>query len=360
MKSRKKSLKIVNDISNHSIHDTFSQHNNYTICRNHTVVYDDYWKFAQERQSVFYKKILGLPQPWSDDDIINKFKFTNAYRASDRVSQYLIRNIIYSNTSFSPEDTIFRIILFKMFNKIQTWKYLENELGEISLKSYSFDEYDKLLTKMIAEHNKIYSAAYIMPSGKTSFGNNLKHKNNLRLLELMFSTQISIKIARAASLQELFKVLLSYPTLGKFLAFQYAIDLNYSELCDFDEMSFVVAGPGAIRGIQKCFPDCDKNSADEVIKKVSANQESEFKRRGIEFLSLNGRRLQLIDCQNLFCEIDKYTRVAYPGVFDMAGVRIKQKYHQTYPDKIEYFYPPKWGINTNFTQYPKRKYGILL
>ena len=29
---------------------------------------------------------------------------------------------------------------------------------------------------------------------------------------------------------------------------------------------------------------------------------------------LRGRRLQLIDCQNLFCEVDKYAVVAHPGV----------------------------------------------
>lgn len=41
--------------------------------------------------------------------------------------------------------------------------------------------------------------------------------------------------------------------MGKFLAFQYAIDINYSELCDFSEMDYVVAGPGAHSGISKIF-----------------------------------------------------------------------------------------------------------
>lgn len=31
---------------------------------------------------------------------------------------------------------------------------------------------------------------------------------------------------------------------------------------------------------------------------------------GLRFRSLAGRRLKLIDCQNLFCEVDKYARVA--------------------------------------------------
>ena len=46
-----------------------------------------------------------------------------------------------------------------------------------------------------------------------------------------------------------------YPSLGSFLAFQFAIGLNYSELIGFSEMEFVVADPGARDGIRKCFKD---------------------------------------------------------------------------------------------------------
>ena len=60
-------------------------------------VYDTYWKFAAKRQEVFYNRLFGQKSPWTDDEIIYKYKFTNAYRASDRVSQYLIRNVIYSS-----------------------------------------------------------------------------------------------------------------------------------------------------------------------------------------------------------------------------------------------------------------------
>ena len=66
---------------------------------------------------------------------------------------------------------------------------------------------------------------------------------------------------------------------------------------------------------------------------------------GVDFRSLWGRPLQLIDCQNLFCEVDKYARVAHPDIQGISGrTRIKQVYSPN-PDPIEYWYPPKWGIN---------------
>lgn len=311
-----------------------------------TPVYDAYWEFAVKRQEVFFNRMNGNRFPWTDDIIIQKYKFTNAYRASDRVSQYLIKNVIYSSEQYSAEDICFRILLFKLFNKIETWEYLKNELGDITFSSYNYDIYDNLLLRKINNNEKIYSSAYIMPSGKSSFGYDKKHQNNLKLLELMMRTGLTRKIAYSRNLQELYESLLDYPMLGSFLAFQFAIDINYSELCDFNEKSFVVAGPGAKNGIAKCFPDLNGHKYEDVIKYVADRQSMEFEKRGLKFKTLFGRELQLIDCQNLFCETDKYARVVYPEIKGLNDrKRIKQLYADRGLDEIRYFYPPKWGIN---------------
>ena len=311
-----------------------------------TVVYDTYWRFAVKRQEVFYNRMEGKAFPWTDDKIIQMYKFTNAYRASDRVSQYLIRNVIYQKDMFSPEDQCFRILFFKLFNKIETWEYIEKHLGVISLANYNFERYNKLLMQKLDNNERIYSAAYIMPSGKSFFGYDKKHQNNLKLLEYMMQTGLPKNIAKAKTLKELYEILLDYPSLGSFLAFQFAIDINYSELCDFSEMSFVIAGPGAKNGIQKCFGDLKGFKYEDIIKYVAESQEEEFEKRGLKFKSLFGRKLQLIDCQNLFCETDKYARVMHP---DISGLndrkRIKQQYIDRNLKKIDYYYPPKWELN---------------
>jgi hypothetical protein len=98
------------------------------------VIYDGYWRFAAARQSVFEKRLKNYSAPWTTDCVLKKYRFTNTYRACDRVSQYLIRNIIYSG-NYDEEDMIFRILLFKLFNKIDTWKLLENTIGDIIMVS---------------------------------------------------------------------------------------------------------------------------------------------------------------------------------------------------------------------------------
>lgn len=61
------------------------------------------------------------------------------------------------------------------------------------------------------------------------------------------------------------------------------------------------------------------------------------------------QRVQPIDCQNLFCEISKYARVAHPELPGKAGrTKIKQGYNHAGRALMPYpFFPPKWGINDN-------------
>lgn len=309
-----------------------------------TVVYDTYWKFAAKRQEVFFARIRGEHRPWTSDSIINEHKFTNAYRASDRVSQFLIREVIYKGSQ-DIEEVFFRIMLFKLFNKIETWTLLESEIGDISYSSFNIERYDSVLTKAIESNKRIYSAAYIMPTGGRGSIFDRKHRMHLHLIKMMMKDMLPEKVVAARSMGKVFELLKSYPGLGDFLAYQYATDINYSEITNFPETQFVVPGPGARDGIKKCFSKTGGLSDAEIIKVVMEHQNEEFQRLGLDFKTLWGRPLMLIDCQNLFCETDKYARVKHPEIKGFTGrSRIKQKFHPN-PKAVELWYPPKWGIN---------------
>jgi thymidylate kinase len=309
-----------------------------------TIVFDTYWRFACMRQEIFHKRVAGELPPWTKDAILREHKFTNAYRASDRVSQYLISKVIYSG-DWTPRDLFFRIMLFKLFNKVETWELLERSFGEIVFSEYSFKAYDAVLTRAINAGERIYSAAYIMPTGRGDLSYDRKHRTHLKLLERMMGDDLPQSIAESGSMRRAFDLLRSYPTIGDFLAYQFITDINYSTMTDFSEMEFVVPGPGARDGIRKCFSDTGGLSEPDLIRAVTDRQDEEFAQRGLSFQTLWGRPLQLIDCQNLFCEVDKYARLRHPEFSGKAmRTRIKQKY--SYSGKpLVVWYPPKWGIN---------------
>ena len=309
-------------------------------------VYDGYWRFAAERQAVFFRRVQGEAYPWTRDPILAEYKFTNAYRAADRTSQYLIRRVIYrDDLPTSAREVVFRILLFKLFNRIETWNLLEQAFGPVTFEDYGFRHYDRVLARALEDGQRIYSAAYIMPPGRAAFGRAAKHQNNLLLLERMIAGGLPERLRDAPTMQKAFEELREYPTVGDFLAYQFVTDVNYSEITDFSEMEFVVPGPGAADGIHKCFVDPGGLNRAELIRLVVDLQEREFARLGLDFQSLWGRRLQLIDCQNLFCEIGKYARIAFPNVRGESGrMRIKQKFRPT-RRPVEHFFPPKWRLN---------------
>ena len=309
-----------------------------------TEAYDTFWKFAYERQNIFFNRINNPSMQPTQDEILKTYKFTNAYRICDRVSQYLVKNVIYDGNKRSPEDVLFRIILFKLFNKIETWQLLEHRFGDLSTNNFKIDSFKKFLDDEMNRGRTLYSNAYMMASGCKEFNVTRKHHAHLLLLDLMHKEKLAEKLMASSSMQNAYSLIIEYPLIGRFLAYQYITDINYSTLTNFDETEFTVPGPGAKDGIRKCFSKLGGLSESEIIKMMTDRQEIEFERLGLEFKKLGDRRLQYIDIQNLFCEVDKYCRVAHPEISGVSGrTRIKQKFRKN-PQPIDYFFPPKWGI----------------
>jgi 5-hmdU DNA kinase-like protein len=307
-------------------------------------VHNTYWEFAARRHEIFLKRFEGDPEPWGEDKILRRYKFCNTYRAADRVSQYLIREVIYADraTELAPEDAFLRVVLFRLFSKEATWDALEEATGGIERATLDVEALGDLLEDM-RSRGPIYTAAFIL-AAPSSYGHDAKHRNHLALVADMFRKGgLGAKLGRAKSLAEVYEALTAYPMIGPFLGYQIAIDLNYSEQLDFDEDDFTMPGPGAWRGIEKVFSDTAGHSPQALIMRMVERQEEEFGRLGLDFDGLFQRPLKAIDCQGLFCETDKYSRAAFPEL-KSNRVRIKREFTPT-SMPLELYFPPKWGIN---------------
>lgn len=122
---------------------------------------------------------------------------------------------------------------------------------------------------------------------------------HLELLADILHQRAPERLAAAKTMAEAYELLLSLPSIGPFLAYQIATDLNYSPYFTLSEMEFVMPGPG----LGMAFA-----SASRVLgttRKVRSSTglptaRTRSSRPGVQFLW--GGPLQLIDCQNLFCE----------------------------------------------------------
>jgi alpha-glutamyl/putrescinyl thymine pyrophosphorylase clade 1 len=307
-------------------------------------IYDLYWIFAARRQGAFERRLAGQPWPWTSDPILQQFKFCNVFRASDRVSQYLIRHVVYREASDTPEDRLFQIVAFRTFSKPETWEGVIERLGRApTLEDLRSGTFQLALDDVKAESGGLYTGAFILCATK-AFGFDEKHKNHVALFKHMFLERDAARQIRTArSFERVVRFLQGFPLNGPFMSYQIAIDLNYSDLISFDENDYTQAGPGATRGIKKAFVDTGDYSPSDVIYWMVDRQHEEFSRLGLKFSGLWGRPLHAIDCQGLFCELDKYCREAAPYLPSNRS-RIKARFIPS-ATPLSFFFPPKWGLN---------------
>ena len=310
-----------------------------------------YFYFIQERMNIFWKRCHG-DSLLTEDPILQKYKFTNVYRVCDRVSQYLIGKIIYKDIDkYTPQDMLLRILVFKIFNRIETWEYIQKAYGDITVKNFDVFQLTDILSKRQVEY-PIFSNAYMMTGSHRRYSScRTKHEKWLMMVKEEFLGEDVVgKVLKAESLREVYEILRQCSFLGDFIAYQYTIDFNYSPYINFDENSFVKAGIGAIRGIKKCFHSFGAEYEDAIRFVHEHFDEYQQKYGWTDFSPLPGHNPTLLDLQNCFCETDKYLREKLPSLH-VGNIRIKQKYKAS-EIAFHFVFPPKWGIDAELTYHP--------
>ena len=327
------------------------------VPNNETLKY--YFYFIQERMEMFWRKIEGN-RCYTKDEILRCHKFTNVYRATDRVSQYLIKEVIYKDIElYKPKDVLLRVLVFKVFNKIETWEYLKQMLP-YPLTVQTFDPH--LISVLLTDRQKhfpIFNNAYMMTGSHKKYDYlPTKHEKWLTMLKKeIVDGGLLEEILKAKHMEDVYDCLKSCSFIGEFLAYQYTIDLNYSPFLGFSENEFVKAGIGAIRGIKKCFINYGECYEDAIFYVKNHFHELQAMYGFNSFRELPGHSPTLIDLQNCFCETDKYLRAKMPELI-VGNVRIKQTYKPV-NRSIEFYFPPKWKIKGSFKYNPIINQSLL-
>lgn len=317
-----------------------------------------YLYFIKERMNIFWRKYNGGSEPYSDDEILQKYKFTNAYRVLDRSSQYMVKNVIYNGVKYSREDMFWRILIYKHFNLPQTWEYLVSELGDITLSTKTSDIIDS--TMNLNGLQAIYSPAYTQacPMMRKDYfleefslqKTSKKNEIYLTIFDKEFKERNKMgNCLESKSFEDLVNRLKNVLSFGDFISYQIAQDLNYSNIVDFDMNSFNSAGGGTINGIKRTFDLSGKVEFGDIVVWVFENMkrlQEEYSNKfdiDLEYKPLPNYKLQVPDLSNCFCETDKYLRGKGFETKGIEGKRIKCVYKES-PNKIEYMFPPKWGV----------------
>lgn len=270
---------------------------------------DLYRHMVKERHTIWLARQEGQPQPWTTDPVLTNMKMTNMFRVLDPGSQF-----VFDLKDEDPVTTIARLVFYRITNLPKTWHALRDAHGHYPTAD-DFIHQNAALFQTLDAHrsagNRIFSGAYIIVPEPGTAGD--KVGGALRVAR-RFVTEGAEAFIGAYSQDERFAVLRSTPGLGKFLSMQILTDWGYLQ-SEEPDLSFIVAGPGAIRGA--ALLDSTKKPEDVIY-------DTTFDWMIDESPALAGRTLTLMDVQNTFCEFSKYAR-------ETASPRKKSTYRPAHP-----------------------------
>jgi len=282
---------------------------------NHTL--DLFWRFINERQLVWYRRVVeGASFPWSDDEILNKYRFTNVYRELDPGTQYAIQEILEVNAP--KPDKIFNIMMYRLIGRQETHSNLDFQY----LDSFDPGSFERSLKhRRDVENKPVFTGAYLV-SGYNHMGSSDKVENITAIFDRLSSDEdVFDQLLSAPDMKHAYEVIKSKSGFGNFLAYQVLVDLLYPLDCynggsilPFSHDEWSSPGPGAKKGLNELVNGFDGYSKLDVMRWLRENQAQEFDRLDIDFPYLktkNGGQLDLslANIQNCLCEFYKYHKI---------------------------------------------------
>lgn len=272
-----------------------------------------YW--VKERQSIHDKKEQGLPKPWTDNQILQHYKFCNVRREDDRVTIW-IKNHWRDPCRGNP-NMWFAMIVARLFNWPPTLDLIGFPLSDFDiLKPLWRDQ----LKKYRKQGTKVFTGAYLVSTNGVSM-DKIDYILDRVLTPIWERGRAPIcEPAHRDNLESYWKYLTQFDGLGSFMAGQVVADLKYIDPVlenASDWWTFAPLGPGSIRGLNRFFG----RPTDKPLKQEQGSIEINALRLSIE-AELN-IVLPAHDVQNCCCETDKFirltkgegkTRSTYPGV----------------------------------------------
>lgn len=300
-----------------------------------------FFDFIQERYRIFLKKQAGEPRPWTTDEILDYYKFTNVFREDDRTTVWFRENV-RDPIRNDPAHVLLSTVVFRWFNRISTGEahFLQEDMFSDGQRT-AFDQY-RFTGSGQALHDACFkyngpmgphvTGAYIIktPNGMTKLSGvcwALEHfhrdkyplkcfrigeeKEHTLVVDWRNGAEIMASPYYSVTLEQAWDWLRKFSYLGDFMAYEIVTDLRFTCLLERapDIMTWANAGPGAMRGLNRLHG----RPLNFSQKKEKWNQEMhallDISESDPKYWPFTHRPLEMREIEHSLCEFDKYQRV---------------------------------------------------
>lgn len=281
------------------------------------------YNFIKRRYVIHLRKdVLKKDPPWTNDQVLRDFRFTNIRREHDRETKWVIEYIT-SNHELSYEDKLLNVILFRLYNKHETAELISMPFKFSKTPDWNPEWYRGLFEAALVDDPKwvFFTAAFHTVGMKNTLkkvtGENYVPMRILKFIKILIDEGLVGDIKACTNQQEVYQTLTDYNGIGRFLAYQFYVDMTYIDDFPFSENEFTVAGPGCIMGLNYLFEDRDGMSYEECLFWLRDNLDRLFvEALGKDWdakqvfwdLPEEDRCFNVMSLENCFCELSKYIR----------------------------------------------------
>lgn len=296
-----------------------------------------YW--IHERHAIYLRKEAGQDKPWTDDEILQNYFFTNPYRENDKVTKWF-REKVRGPLSEDPR-VVFATIAFRWFNLPETgltlmghWpagtkdevKWRKEGRRSVPDRPNLLLEWDpkealRRLAEVRSMKRPVFTGAFMInsPGGEPKLEAIIRRVTNVWEDREALRAAITEPEQKPLRLKDAHRFLLRYEGLGGFMAYEVVCDLRYTEWLRNapDKMTWCNPGPGAIRGAYRVkgidFPKGNNSSSPPKPKdwdRFTAGLLLTCRRR-LGSMNNTAPDFEMREVEHSLCEFDKYERMLW-------------------------------------------------
>lgn len=279
-----------------------------------------YFDYARKRYEIFLKRQEGLPPPWTNNHILQHWRFCNVFREDDKVTIWFKENI-REPMRCNPK-VIFATIAFRWFNSINA--------GEVIRDLVLYDNWDfalwyERLDEVRKRDGRIVTGAYMIktPPILDKISGILQCLRQAKELE---DEIVAVITEPGCSLERAWQELCRISYMGGFTSYEVVTDLRHTAWLENapDIMSWANPGPGCAAGMgelihkdRKYYNRHNQEDREEMMDIMAIFLEASQKDK---YWPNRWPQWEMREVEHTFCETDKYMR-------GEQGLRLKRKFN---------------------------------
>lgn len=254
--------------------------------------------FIVARHNIYLNRLAGKPKPWTDDPILQDYRFCNVYRELDTVTEWVHHNWLHP---YHDEPDLW----FAM--AVARWVNWPDTLAAIGFPvPWDPMKFVRALAKRKAMGDKVWTGAYMIGTQGNAKDKPLFIADDV--LSPLWKRRAELRPKAGMSLEDFARPIIKTKNQGTFMVGQIVADIKHVEplLLADDWETWVVSGPGSRRGLNRVHGRSIKAgwSDDEFARHINELRIYVNNRLPNGWDTLDAQNLQ-----NALCEYDKWCRV---------------------------------------------------